>query len=113
MSCIFCQIAAGTVPATILFKDDKVVAFRDIHPQAPVHIIIIPVEHFSKITEIRGDDFGLIAYIFSVANDLAKSEGIAERGHRVVVNSGKEGGQVVGHLHFHLLGGRQLSGELG
>ena len=113
MSCIFCQIAEGTIPATVLFKDDKVVAFRDIHPQAPVHIIIIPVEHFSNLTEIRGDDFGLIAYIFSVANDLAKSEGIAESGYRVVVNSGKEGGQVVGHLHFHLLGGRQLSGDLG
>ena len=113
MSCIFCQIAEGAVPATVLFKDDKVMAFRDIHPQAPVHIIIIPIEHFTNLTNIRGDDYGLIAYIFSVSNDLARSEGIAERGYRVVVNSGKEGGQVVQHLHFHLLGGRQLSGELG
>jgi histidine triad (HIT) family protein len=113
MSCVFCDIAAGNIPATILFKDDKVMAFRDIHPQAPVHIIIVPIEHFTNLNDIRGDDFGLIAYIFSIANDLAKSEGISERGYRVVVNSGPEGGQVVQHLHFHLLGGRQLSGELG
>lgn len=113
MSCIFCQIAAGTIPSTILHKDDKVVAFRDIHPQAPVHIVIIPVKHYDSLTEIRGDDFGVISYIFDVANDLARKEGIAERGYRIAVNSGKEGGQVVGHLHFHLLGGRQMSGELG
>jgi histidine triad (HIT) family protein len=113
VSCIFCEIAAGRIPSTILFKDDKVVAFRDIHPQAPVHIVIIPIEHLTDLTAIQGDDFGLIAYIFSVANDLARSEGIASRGYRIVVNSGKEGGQVVGHLHFHLLGGRQLSGHLG
>ena len=113
MNCIFCQIAEGAVPATVLFKDDKVMAFRDIHPQAPVHIIIIPIEHFTNLTDIQGDDYGLIAYIFSIANDLARTEGIAERGYRVVVNSGKEGGQVVQHLHFHLLGGRHLSGELG
>ena len=113
MSCVFCQIAEGTVPATVLFKDDKVVAFRDIHPQAPVHILIIPIEHFTNLTDIQGDDYGLISYIFSVANDIAKSEDIAELGYRVVVNSGQEGGQVVQHLHFHLLGGRQLSGELG
>ncbi len=113
MSCIFCEIAAGRIPATILFKDDKVVAFRDIHPQAPVHIVIIPNKHIADLTEITGDDFGILAYIFDVANDLARSEGISERGYRVAVNSGKEGGQVVGHLHFHLLGGRQLSGQLG
>jgi histidine triad (HIT) family protein len=113
MSCIFCDIAAGTVPAKVLFRDDKIIAFRDIHPQAPVHIVIIPVEHFDNMNGIQGDDFGLIAYIFSVAIELARSEGIAERGYRIAVNSGKEGGQVVGHLHFHLLGGRQLTGELG
>jgi histidine triad (HIT) family protein len=113
MSCIFCQIAAGTIPATTLFKDDKIIAFRDIHPQAPVHIVIIPTEHFDNLNQIQGDDFGLIAYIFSIATELARSEGIAGTGYRIAVNSGKQGGQVVGHLHFHLLGGRQLAGELG
>ncbi len=113
MSCAFCEIIAGRIPATILFRDGKVIAFRDIHPQAPVHIVIIPIKHIADLTEITGDDFGILAYIFDVANDLARSEGIAGRGYRIVVNSGKEGGQVVGHLHFHLLGGRQLSGQLG
>ena len=68
MSCIFCQIVEGTIPANVLFKDDKVMAFRDIHPQAPVHIIIVPIEHFANLTDIKGDDFGLIAYIFSIAD---------------------------------------------
>ncbi|KTB48239.1 MULTISPECIES: histidine triad nucleotide-binding protein [Dehalogenimonas] len=113
MSCIFCQIAAGTIPADILHKDDKVIAFRDIRPQAPTHVLIVPVKHIASLSDIRGDDFGLVAYVFDLANDLAHSEGISEKGYRVTVNSGKEGGQVVQHLHFHLLGGRQLSGELG
>ena len=113
MSCIFCQIAAGAIPATILHKDDKVVAFRDIHPQAPVHIVIIPVKHFNSLTELKGEDFATVAHVFEIAKELASKEGIADRGYRIAVNSGQEGGQVVGHLHFHLLGGRQMSGELG
>ena len=114
MSCIFCQIAAGQIPSDILYKDDKVVAFRDIHPQAPTHILIVPVRHIANLTELeKGDDFNIVTHVFEVANALACNEGIAGRGYRVAVNSGKEGGQVVGHLHFHLLGGRQLSGELG
>ena len=113
MSCIFCQIAAGTIPSTVLFKDDKVIAFRDIHPQAPVHIVIIPVKHLNNLTDLKGEDFTTVAHVFDVANELARKEGIAARGYRIAVNSGQEGGQMVEHLHFHLLGGRQLSGELG
>jgi histidine triad (HIT) family protein len=113
MDCIFCRIAGGDIPAEILHKDDLVVAFRDIAPQAPVHILIVPVKHFRNLTEVNGDDYEIIAHIFKVANELADREGIAESGYRIAVNSGKEGGQVVGHLHFHLLGGRQLSGDLG
>ncbi|MDV2990235.1 MAG: histidine triad nucleotide-binding protein [Dehalogenimonas sp.] len=113
MDCIFCRIAGGDIPAEILHKDDLVVAFRDIAPQAPVHILIVPVKHFSNLTEVNGDDYEIIAHIFKVAIELADREGIAESGYRIAVNSGKEGGQVVGHLHFHLLGGRQLSGDLG
>ena len=111
--CIFCEILEGKIPANILHKDDQVVAFNDIHPQAPVHILIVPVKHFDNLTELKGDDFNIIGHVFKVAADLAEQAGIAEKGFRVIVNSGKEGGQVVGHLHFHLLGGRQLSGELG
>ncbi len=114
MGCIFCQIAAGQIPSDILHKDDKVIAFRDIHPQAPTHILIVPVKHIANLTQLEtGDGFNTVAHVFEVANTLACNEGIAERGYRIAVNSGKEGGQVVGHLHFHLLGGRQLSGELG
>ncbi|PPD58650.1 histidine triad nucleotide-binding protein [Dehalogenimonas etheniformans] len=113
MNCIFCQIASGAIPSAILHKDESAVAFRDIHPQAPVHIVIIPVKHFTNLTELKGIDYDVVAHIFEVANDLARKEGIAESGYRIAVNSGKEGGQVVQHLHFHLLGGRQLSGELG
>lgn len=113
MDCIFCKIAAGDVPSEILHKDDKVVAFRDISPQAPVHILLIPVRHFSNLTELQNGDYEIVAHIFKIASQLARQEGISERGYRVAVNSGQEGGQVVGHVHFHLLGGRQLSGELG
>ena len=113
MNCIFCQIASGVIPATILHKDDNVIAFRDIHPQAPVHIVIIPVKHFTNLTDLKNGDFDIVAHIFEVATGLARKEGIAESGYRIAVNSGQEGGQVVQHLHFHLLGGRQLSGELG
>ena len=113
MNCVFCQITAGKIPSDILHKDDKVMAFRDIHPQSPVHILIVPVKHFNNLTELEGDDFSIIARIFEVANDLARRESIAESGYRIAVNSGKEGGQVVDHVHFHLMGGRQLSGELG
>ncbi|MGI2336625.1 MAG: histidine triad nucleotide-binding protein [Dehalogenimonas sp.] len=113
MDCIFCRIASGDIRSEILHKDDVVVAFRDIAPQAPVHILIVPVKHLSNLTEVKGEDFETMVHIFKVANELADREGIAERGYRIAVNSGAEGGQVVGHLHFHLLGGRQLSGVLG
>lgn len=113
MDCIFCRIANGRIPSEILHKDDWVIAFRDISPQAPVHILIVPVKHFSTLNEVKGDDLKIIPHIFEVANELADRECIAERGYRITVNTGKEGGQVVGHLHFHLLGGRQLSGKLG
>ena len=113
MDCIFCKIAADKVSSEILHKDDKVVAFRDISPQAPVHILLIPVSHFNNLTELQNGDYDMVAHIFKIANQLARQEGISESGYRIAVNSGKEGGQVVGHLHFHLMGGRQLSGELG
>lgn len=113
MDCIFCRIAAGELASEILHKDETVMAFRDISPQAPVHVLIIPIAHHADLAGLEEKDFGLVAHIFKVANKIARQEGIAETGYRVTVNSGKEGGQVVGHLHFHLLGGRQLSGQLG
>ncbi len=111
--CVFCNIVAGKVPATILHQDDKVIAFRDISPQAPTHLLVIPKEHMPSLAELDAGQKGILAHLISVAKELAKREGVAERGYRLVINCGREGGQVVPHLHLHLLGGRQLSGIMG
>lgn len=109
--CIFCQIAAGKIPATIVYQDDRVIAFRDIHPQSPTHILVIPREHIPSLAEVKRNQ--VVARLVKVANALAGKEGIKQRGYRVVISSGKEGGQAIPHLHLHLLGGRQLSDALG
>jgi len=111
--CIFCNIVAGKVPATILHQDDQVIAFRDISPQAPTHLLVIPKEHITSLVELSAEQKGILAHLVSVAKELAKKEGVAEKGFRLVMNCGREGGQVVPHLHLHLLGGRQLSGIMG
>ncbi len=111
--CVFCRIVAGQVPATIVYQDDMVIAFRDVEPQAPTHLLLIPREHVASLGEFGSQHEGLIAQLVHVANELAAKEGIAERGYRLVANCGKEGGQVVPHVHFHLLGGRELSGDMG
>jgi len=109
MDCIFCQIIAGKIPSQILYQDGELIAFRDINPQAPVHIIIIPKRHISSLTELTQPELALIGHMVDVANQLAKEEGVFESGYRLVINSGREGGQMVPHLHMHLLGGRRLS----
>jgi histidine triad (HIT) family protein len=111
--CVFCNIVAGKVPASILYQDDQVIAFRDINPQAPTHLLVIPKEHIPSLAELGAGQREIIAHLISVAKELAKREGVAEKGYRLVVNCGREGGQVVPHLHLHLLGGRQLSGIMG
>lgn len=113
MECIFCQIAAGKVSSEILHQDEEVVAFRDINPQSPTHLLIIPKRHIPSLAHLSKADSSLIGHMANIANQLAKREGIAEKGYRLVINCGKEGGQLVPHLHMHLLGGRQLSGALG
>jgi histidine triad (HIT) family protein len=113
MDCIFCQIAAGDIPTDIVHRDDRVVAFRDISPQAPVHVLIIPREHITYLSDLTGEQSALAGHMVGVANQLARSEGIADSGYRVVVNCGQQGGQLVPHLHMHLLGGRELSDHLG
>lgn len=110
--CIFCQIAGGKIPAEILYQNEDVIAFRDINPQAPVHLLIIPRKHIASLAELSEDDAHLIARMTMAANDLARSEGISESGYRVAVNCGKWGGQIVPHLHLHLIGGRELSDKL-
>ena len=113
MDCIFCQIVAGKVPTEFLYQDEDAVAFRDIHPKAPTHIIIIPKEHIPSLAHLSEEQLPLMGHMVKIANQLAKGEGIAEQGYRLVINCGKEGGQVVHHLHIHLLGGRRASDKLG
>ncbi|MBL7119992.1 MAG: histidine triad nucleotide-binding protein [Dehalococcoidia bacterium] len=111
--CLFCRIIAGKIPASIVYQDDDVVAIRDIDPQAPTHLLVMPKEHIVSLIELGPEQRELTANLIYVANELARREGVAERGYRLAVNCGREGGQAVGHLHFHLLGGRKMSGKLG
>ncbi len=105
--CIFCKIAAGEMGTEFLYEDDQVVAFRDLNPVAPVHILVIPKRHIPSANDLTEDDNDLIGHIFGVIRNLAQKENL-DQGFRIVNNSGREGGQTVQHLHFHLLGGRQL-----
>ena len=106
--CLFCGIIDGEVKAKVVYRDDAVVAFNDIKPRAPVHILIIPRKHIVSVLDIEPNDDALIGQIFQVAARLAHEHGIAESGFRVVVNAGPDAGQSVFHLHYHLLGGRQM-----
>jgi len=108
--CLFCKIATKQIPSSFLFEDDDVCAFRDIAPQAPVHILVIPKRHFSTVNEVT--DFAIIGKMASVLKDLAHKEGIDQRGYRLVMNCNPEGGQSVYHIHMHLLGGTQLGGGM-
>ena len=113
MDCLFCKIVASEIPGDFVYKDDEVVAFRDINPIAPTHILIVPRKHIASLLELADSDLPVMARMVKIANDLARKEGIAEKGYRLVVNTGKEGTQIVQHLHLHLIGGRQLSGRIG
>lgn len=108
MACLFCDIVSGAIPATVVYSGANVTAFRDINPQAPTHILIIPNRHIAAIADVTEDDRDLLGEMVAVANQLAKEEGVAESGYRFVINNGAEGGQTVQHLHLHLLGGRQM-----
>jgi len=112
MECIFCQIVSGKIPSEIVHQDEEVITFRDINPQAPIHLLIIPKKHITSLADLSEADSPLMGHMVSIANQLARQEGVTESGYRLVINSGKEGGQLVPHLHLHLLGGRHLSGRL-
>ncbi len=111
MDCIFCKIAAGEIPSTKVYEDDSVLAFRDIAPMAPTHILVIPKTHIGSVAEITGENSALVAHIFEVIAKVAAAEGLTG-GYRVVSNCGADAGQTVHHLHFHILGGRQLTLEM-
>ena len=108
MDCIFCKIANGEIPATKVYEDETVVAFNDLEPQAPTHILVIPKEHISSAADITAENSKVIAHIFEVIAKIAAEKGISQNGFRVVTNCGKDGGQTVGHLHFHVLAGRNI-----
>jgi len=107
-SCPFCRIVAGEMPAQILHRDATVVAFRDLHPQAPTHILIVPVQHLWSFDDIREDDGGLLSHMAAVARRIARQEGVNVHGYRLVINTGPNAGQSVFHVHMHLLAGRQM-----
>ncbi len=106
--CLFCKIVNGDIPATIVLKNDTVTAFRDINPQAPTHILIVPNAHIPGSSAVAAEHGGTLAALFAAAQELAQSEGIAASGYRLVFNDGPNAGQTVFHLHMHLLGGRLL-----
>lgn len=106
--CIFCKLASGEIPTTVVYQDEEVFAFNDMSPQAPVHVLIIPKKHIASVAQLADTDAGLIGRMFTVARDIAAKLGIAENGYRLVVNNGNDGGQSVKHLHAHLLGGKAM-----
>ena len=113
MDCIFCRIVAGEIPSDTLYQDEEVVAFRDVHPLASAHVLVVPRRHIPSLNELSECDLSLAGRMVSVANQIAKEEGIAESGYRLVVNCGEHAGQIVPHLHLHVIGGRKLSDTLG
>lgn len=110
-NCLFCKIIKGEIPSTKVFEDDRILAFRDINPQAPVHILVIPKEHISGVDELNESNAAVVSHIFAKIAEIAKNEGLTN-GYRVVSNVGEDGGQTVRHLHFHILGGEKLSEKM-
>ncbi len=112
MDCIFCKIVAGDIPSTKVYEDESILAFRDINPEAPVHVIVIPKEHISSANEITEVNSPVVAHIFETIPKIAAAENLSD-GYRIITNIGENGGQSVHHLHFHLLGGKKLTLKLG
>ncbi|MGI6562909.1 MAG: histidine triad nucleotide-binding protein [Clostridia bacterium] len=112
VDCIFCKIVKGEIPSTKVYENDRVLAFKDIHPQAPVHIIVIPKEHIPDAEHINSENASILADIFLAIKEIAKLTGVNESGYRIINNCGKAAGQTVFHLHFHLLGGKSMSDSM-
>jgi len=106
MSCAFCKILSGLAPADIIYRDDRVTAFRDIHPIAPTHILIIPNRHIASVNDLEASDESLVGHMLMLAKELAAQEQVAEKGYRLMINTGLDGGQTVHHLHIHLIAGK-------
>ncbi len=108
MSCLFCKIVDGSIPSTAVYQDEHCYAFADIHPQAPVHVLVVPREHIASLADANEGDRALLGHLMWAAAEIARAKGLP-RGYRVVANTGADGGQTVNHLHLHLLGGRPLT----
>ena len=109
--CLFCRIVTKELPAKVVYETDEIVAFRDIHPLAPTHVLVVPKKHVGSVQDLAGEDAGLVGRMVLAAKEIAKAEGISETGYRIAMNVGPDAGQAVAHLHLHLLGGRRL-GEM-
>lgn len=110
--CIFCKIIKGEIPSNKVYEDENVLAFHDINPAAPIHILVIPKKHISMLTDLKEEDERLIGKIYTTINKIAEKEGFKEEGYRVIANCGKDSGQEVMHIHFHILGGKVLGDKI-
>lgn len=111
--CLFCRIVAREIPAQIVAESEEWLAFRDIHPLAPTHVLVVPETHIGSVQDLTPDQAGLVGRMVIAAKQIAESEGVSESGYRIVINSGPDSGQVVQHLHLHVIGGRHLGSKLG
>lgn len=112
MDCLFCKIIKKEIPSEIVYEDEEILAFKDIHPAAPVHILVIPKKHISSLIDLKVEDEQLIGKMYSVINKIAEEQGVKKSGYRVIVNCGEDAGQEVMHLHFHLLAGKKLGEKI-
>lgn len=110
--CLFCKIVKGEIPSDKVYEDDEILAFRDIQPAAPIHILVIPKKHIESLANIECEDKELIGKIYGIINKIAEEQGFKEQGYRVIVNCGEDGGQEIMHLHFHLLAGKKLGEKI-
>ena len=110
--CIFCKIIKGEIPSKKVYEDEEFLAFHDVNPAAPIHILVIPKKHISKLTELTVNDEQMIGKVYTIINKIAKQEGFKEQGYRVIVNCGKDAGQEVMHIHFHILAGKKLGDKI-
>jgi len=112
-TCIFCRIIAGQAPATILYQDDLATAFRDNHPVAPIHILVVPNKHLASVNDLTVEDEPLMGHLITVARQVARQQGIDQSGYRLIINTGPDSGQLVYHLHLHLIGGQRMRFPMG
>ena len=111
--CIFCRIISGDIPSDTVFEDEEIVAFRDVHPLAPTHVLVVPRRHIESVNDLSANDAAFLGRMILAARHIAAQEGVSKSGYRLVVNSGPDSGQAVAHLHLHVIGGRSLKDRIG